>query len=372
MRSLERIFWMVRKEFLQVFRDPRMARILLVAPMIQLMVFGYAVSTDLRHAALHVIDLDQTRESRELVDAYEAGGLFKVVGYSRRPADQNAALNSGEALAGLTIPAGFAADLAAGHAKVQLLFDGTSSNQATLAKGYAEQIAQSFAARQGPAGSPSGAPTLAFDPRIRAWFNENLESRNYNVPAVLGAILLLICQLLTALAIIREREIGNLEQLLVSPLRPLELILGKTIPFALIGLFDLGLISAVAILHFGVPFRGSALLLLLAAVLFLFCALGIGLLISTLSKTQQEAFLSSFLIFMPAMLLSGFMFPVTSMPKFFQVLTLVNPLRHFLEIVRGTFLKGVGFADVTHQLGALAAIGIVLLGLAAARFSVRS
>jgi ABC-2 type transport system permease protein len=362
-----RIFWMVRKEFLQVFRDPRMARVLLVAPIIQLMVFGYAVSTDLRHAALHVVDLDNSAESRALVEAFEAGGLFRVAGRSTRPAEQNAALYAGEALAALTIPAGFARDLDAGRAEVQLLFDGSSSNQATLAKGYAEQIVQSFAARH----TPGGAPPLVFDPRIRAWFNENLESRNYNVPAVLGAILLLICQLLTALAIIREREMGNLEQLLVSPLRPLELILGKTIPFALIGLFDLGLISAVAILHFGVPFRGSALLLIFAAILFLVCALGIGLLISTLSKTQQEAFLSSFLVFMPAMLLSGFMFPVSSMPKIFQLLTLVNPLRHFLEIVRGLFLKGVGFADVLPQLGALALIGTLLLSLAAARFSRR-
>lgn len=368
MRSLARIAFLVRKEFLQVFRDPRMARVLFVAPILQLMIFGYAVSTDLRHASLHVVDLDSTRESRELVEAFEAGGLFRVVGYSRRPAEQNAALDSGEALAGLVIPAGFARDLTAGRARVQLLFDGSSSNQATLAKAYAEQIVQTFAQSR----APGGPAPLVFDPRIRAWFNENLESRNYNVPAVLGAILLLICQLLTALAIIRERESGNLEQLLVSPLRPLELILGKTIPFALIGLLDLGLISAVAILHFRVPFRGSALLLIFAALLFLVCALGIGLLISTLSKTQQEAFLSSFLIFMPAMLLSGFMFPVTSMPKLFQLLTLANPLRHFLEIVRGSFLKGVAAADVLPQLGALALIGVVLIGLSAARFSRRS
>lgn len=368
MKSLARIVFMVRKEFLQVFRDPRMARVLFVAPIVQLMVFGYAVSTDLRHASLHVLDLDGTRESRELVETFEAGGLFRVVGRSRRPAEQNAALDSGEALAAIAIPAGFARDLAAGRARVQLLFDGSSSNQATLAKAYAEQIAQSFAAGR----APGGPAPIVFDARIRAWFNENLESRNYNVPAVLGAILLLICQLLTALAIIRERESGNLEQLMVSPLRPLELILGKTIPFALIGLLDLGLISAVAILHFGVPFRGSALLLIFAAGLFLVCALGIGLLISTLSKTQQEAFLSSFLVFMPAMLLSGFMFPVTSMPQVFQLLTLANPLRHFLEIVRGSFLKGVAAADVLPQLGALALIGALLIGLSAARFSRRS
>jgi ABC-2 type transport system permease protein len=229
--------------------------------------------------------------------------------------------------------------------------------------GYAERIVGAYAvARAGPA-------AVAVDARIRAWYNPDLASRNYNVPAVIGAILLLICQLLTALAVVRERELGTLEQLQVSPLRAGELILGKTLPFAVIGLADLALISTVALLWFRVPFRGNPLVLLGGALLFLLCGLGLGLLISTVSKTQQEAFLSSFLLFMPTMLLSGFMFPIASMPRPFQILTLANPLRHFLEVVRGVFLKGAGVADLLVQFVALAAIGSLLFGLAVRRIA---
>ena len=204
--------------------------------------------------------------------------------------------------------------------------------------------------------------------RSRAWFNPDLESQDYNVPAVVGALLLLLCLLLTSLAVVREREIGTLEQLLVSPLEPGELILGKTLPFALIGLVDLVLVTAIALFWFGVPFRGSYLLLLAASILFIFSALGLGLLISTISNTQQEAFMAAFLVFLPAILLSGFMFPVSSMPKIFQLITLLNPLRHYLEIVRALFLKGAGPGALWHQLLALLAMGTGLLWLAARRF----
>ncbi|MBP1642743.1 MAG: transporter permease [Acidobacteria bacterium] len=365
MRSaLLRIGWMVRKELRQVFRDPRMARVVLVAPVIQLLVFGYAVSTDVRDTATLVLDRDQSRESRELVAAFTAGGYFEVVADARREAEIAEALDHGRVAMALVVPAGFARDLAAGRARVQLLFDGTNSNQATVAKGYAERIVQELALERALGGR---APAL--DVRLRAWYNPDLASRNYNVPAVIGLLLSLVCQLLTALAVVREREIGTLEQLAVSPLRPIELILGKTIPFALIALVDLALITGTALAWFGVPFRGNPLLLLGATMLFVACALANGLLVSTVSKTQQEAFLSSFLVFMPLVLLSGFMFPVASMPKLFQWLTLANPLRHFLEIVRGVFLKGTTAADVAPQLAALTLIAIVLLALAVRRFA---
>jgi len=365
-RSIERILEMVRKEFRQLFRDPRMARIIFVAPLIQLVVFGYAVSTDVRDTSLDVVDLDRSAESRELAAAFEAGGWFRIADRLERPAALVDRLDHGDVIAGLVIPAGFARDLAAGSARVQLLLDGTNSNTATIAKGYAERIVSTFGLER----SGLRAPTL--EVRSRAWYNPGLESRDYNVPAVLGAILLLICQLLTALAVVREREIGTLEQLQVSPLRPFELILGKTIPFALVGLLDLVLITSVALGWFGVPFRGNPFLLLFAAILFLSCGLGVGLLISTISNTQQEAFLSSFLIFMPTMLLSGFMFPVSSMPVVFQWLTLANPLRHFLEIVRAVFRKGAGAAELAPQLAALALIGGALLTAAISRFARRA
>lgn len=366
--KLERVFEMVRKEFRQVFRDPRLSRVLFVAPVIQLLAFGYAVSTDVRDVATFVIDDDGSRESRELVETFTASGYFRVAGFSRRPADLVRAIDHGEAVLGLVIPAGFARDLRRGvTAHVQLIFDGTNSNVATVAQGYAGRIVQSWTARRFPS-----LPPPAVDLRARAWFNPDLESRVYNVPAVVGALLILICLLLTALAVVREREIGTLEQLLVSPLTPGELILGKTIPFALIGLVDLVLITAVALLWFKVPFRGSALLLFVASILYILSALGVGLFISTISRTQQEAFMAVFLVFLPTMLLSGFMFPVSSMPAIFRWLTLINPMRHYLEIVRGIFLKGAGLGALWKQFLALSLMGVGILWLAADRFRRRS
>jgi ABC-2 type transport system permease protein len=204
--------------------------------------------------------------------------------------------------------------------------------------------------------------------RQRAWFNPDLASRNYNVPAVIGAIITLTCLLLTSLAIVREREIGTLEQLMVSPIKPIELLIGKTIPFAVIGVVDMVLVSIIAVVFFKVPLVGNVGLLFFATLLYLLSALGMGLLISTISKTQQEAFMSTFLVFMPTILLSGFMFPVRSMPKVFQWLTYLNPLRHYLEIIRGIFLKGVGLEALWFQHVALLALGIVLMATAVARF----
>ena len=361
--AIRRIGWMVRKELWQVFRDPRLARVVLAAPLLQLFIFGYAVSTDVRETPTIVLDQDRTAASRELVEALTASGYFAWTETAARDADLTRALDHGTAAVALAIPPGYAADLAAGRARVQLLFDGTNSNQATVAKGYAERILQEVALARAFGGAPP-----ALELQARAWFNPDLSSRNYNVPAVIGLLLSLVCQLLTALAVVRERELGTLEQLAVSPLTPGELILGKTIPFGLIALVDLALITAVALAWFRVPFRGSPLLLLVATLLFVACALGLGLLVSTVSATQQEAFLGSFLLFMPIVLLSGFMFPVSSMPGLFQWLTLANPLRHFLVVVRGVFLEGVGFADVLPQLAAMALLAAALLWLAAARF----
>lgn len=363
---LERVREMVRKEFLQLFRDPRMWRVVFIAPVLQLLVFGYAVSTDIRHTPTFVVDLSRTQESRDLQDTFTASGYFRVVARSDRPGDVVRALDHGDALVGLVIPPDFAARLRDGRgAALQLLLDGTQSNTATVAQGYAERIVQDFAGRY------AGAVKPVVDLRERAWFNPDLASRNYNVPAVAGAIIFLICLLLTSLAVVREREIGTLEQLMVSPLAAAELIAGKTIPFALIGLADVVLVTAAALFWFDVPFAGSFALLMLASLLYILSSLGIGLLVSTVSKTQQEAFMTTFLIFMPAILLSGLMFPVNSMPRLFQWLTLVNPMRHYLEIVRGIFLKGAGIGPLWVQYLALLALGAGLLGFAASRFRKR-
>jgi ABC-2 type transport system permease protein len=358
---------MVLKELRQLLRDPKTRRVIFAAPVVQLIIFGYAVNTDVRNVATAVVDHDRSAASRELVDALTASGYFRVVGRFDRPRDLGRALDDGTAVVALEIPATYAEDLASGRgADVQLLIDGTNSNTASVARGYALKVVQDLAtaaARTSASGLPAGVEL-----RARAWFNPSLESRVYNVPAVIGVIVTLMCLLLTALAIVREREVGTLEQLLVSPLSPAELMLGKTIPVAGIALVQLGMITSIALLWFDVPFRGSAAALLLAAVLFILAGLSLGLLISTISATQQEAFLAMFLFILPAIILSGFLYPIDTMPEIFRTLTLANPLRHFLEIVRGIFLKGAGIRELAVQFTTLAAMAGAGLWIATRRF----
>lgn len=360
--QIVRILELVRKELIQIRRDPRLLQMVIVAPILQLVVFGYAVSTDIRDTATFVVDHDQTRESRALLDAFTASGYFRITGHSPRSGDLASALDHGQATMGIEIPVGYARDLARGDARVQLIFDGTNSNLATVAMGYASRIVQTHGAKLLTAGA---APV---ELRSRAWFNPDLASRDYNVPAVVGLVVLLLCLLLTSLAIVREGEVGTLEQLLVSPLTAGELIAGKTIPFALIALFDLSLVTAVARLWFHIPFEGSLVLFAAASLLYILCGLAFGLFISTVSSTQREAFLASFLFFMPTVLLSGFMFPVSSMPEPVQWLTIANPVRHYLVIVRGIFLKGAGMADLWPQMAAVGGVGILVLAVATRRF----
>lgn len=361
---LDRVRGVVEKEFRQVFRDPRLAAVVLVSPLIQLVVFGYAVSTDIRETPTFVVDQDGTSASRAAVEALSSTEYFRVTGRSRRPADLVAALDRGEAVVGLQIPPGFAGELGTGRpARIQLLLDGTRSNTASVAMSYAERILLDHGAR-----ATGRGPPRAVELRERAWYNPDLASRDYNVPAVMGILLLLVCLLLTSLAVVRERETGTLEQLEVSPLTAGELVAGKTLPFGVIGLFDMVLVLAVALWWFDVPFEGRFLLLVGATVLYLLSGLGLGLLVSTVSRTQQEAFMGSFLFFMPAVLLSGFMFPVSSMPAVFRWLTHLNPARHYIRVVRDVFLKGTGPTELWPSLAALAVLGAGLLWFAADRF----
>ncbi|HSP13378.1 MAG TPA: ABC transporter permease [Thermoanaerobaculia bacterium] len=361
-RSIERTMELVRKEFRQLFRDRRMIAFMFGAPVLQLLLLGYAVSTDVRDTPMMVVDRDRTSVSRALIDAFSSSGRFVIVNGS----NVNRALDRGDASVAMEIPAGFTRDLERGDASVQLLFDGTNSNQATVAKSYAERIAMSFGvARAGLTVRPP------INLQSRAWFNPSLESRNYNVPGVTGVIVYFICLVLTAMAVVREREIGTLEQLMVSPLQPAELIAGKSIPVAIIGLFDVAIVSLLAVFYFGIPFRGSIVHLFAASLIYLLSGIGLGLLISTISKTQQEAFMATILVFMPSLLLSGFMFPIRSMPRFFQIVTLVNPVRHYMKIVRAIFLKGVGPSALWPEHVALLLIGSVVFVFAVSRFEKR-
>lgn len=366
MSARARVLALVRKELRQLLRDPKTKRFVFGAPIVQLLLFGYAVTTDVKRVPTWVVDHDVTAESRALVDALTAGEYFRVVGRSGRSGDLQHALDRGTATVGIEIPRGFARDLAGGRgAAMQVLLDGTNSNTVTVAQGYAARIIQQFgAAHTGSAARPPGGVDL----RTRAWFNPGLESQAYNVPAVVGVLLLLMSLLLTAMAVVRERELGTLEQLMVSPLSAGELILGKTIPVAIIACIDLVLISTVAILWFGIPLRGSILALTLAASAFILAALGLGLLISTISRTQQEAFMTMFLFLLPALILSGFMYPIDTMPVFFQYITLANPLRWFLEVVRAVFLKGAGVADIALHLAVLGTMAVSVFWAATRRF----
>lgn len=365
--SLLHVREMLKKELRQIFRDPRLKRVIFIPPLIQLIAFGYAVNTDIKNTATFVVDYDGTQESRELVDAFTSTGYFRVVGRSQRPADMVQALDDGDAAVGIEIPVDFARTLRTQEgARVQVILDGTSSNSATVAQGYTGLIVQRFALERAVA--QGRLPSGGVDLRMRAWYNAELRSRVYNVPAVIGLLVMLLTLLLTALAVVREREMGTLDQLAVSPLSAPELMLGKTLPVVLIALMDLCLIVAVAILWFGIPMRGSFLVLLLASLLFITAGISVGLLISTLSRTQQEAIMTMFLFLMPAIILSGFFYPISSMPRFFQWLTLFNPVRHFLEIVRSVFLKGGGLDILWPQFLALVVMSAAVLRLAIFRF----
>ncbi|HSG47641.1 MAG TPA: ABC transporter permease [Longimicrobiales bacterium] len=370
---LARVRALVRKELRQLFRDPKTKRIIFVSPILQLILFGYAVNTDVRHVSTWVVDHDRTPESRLLVDAFSASDYFRVVGTHDDPATLRKALDGGTARVGLWIPPGFAADAKGGRSPaVQILLDGTNSNTATVAQGYAQRIvtemAVAWAAEGGMAGAAGSAVSGGVDVRARAWFNPSLLSQVYNVPAVCGVIVLLMALLLTAMGVVREREMGTLDQLLVSPLSAGELMLGKILPVAGIALVQLALVTVVALLWFDIPLRGSPAVLLLASVLFILAGLSVGLFISTVSNTQQEAFLSMFLFLLPAIILSGFLYPVETMPDFFQVVTMANPLRHFLEVVRGVFLKGAGIRDMAVPFTILAVMAVGGMAGASRRF----
>ena len=369
----ERIKPMLVKEFIQLLRDPKMRGVLFLMPIIQVLVFGYAVTTDVKHVATGVYDLDKSVASRELIARFVKSGYFDIVAYVGDDDRARDLLDRGKALLVLRMNKGFEDELRGGRsAALQIILDGTDSNTAGVVLNYSAKIAERFSQEvlltRFPRLKAMSANPGGVELRTRAWFNENLESRNFYVPGVIAVIVLLITLMLTSMAVVREKEIGTIEQIMVTPITPLEFILGKTVPFALVGFGDVLLITVIAVLWFEVPIRGSLLLLVFATALYLMTTLGIGLFISTVSETQQQAMMTVFFFYLPAVLLSGFMFPIANMPVIVQWLTYLNPLRHFLVIVRGIFLKGVGPAILWPQLLALGVTGVITLWLASRRF----
>jgi ABC-2 type transport system permease protein len=362
--SWTRLWQMIRKEMKQMWRDPKARPLIFISPVVQMFLLGYAATTDVNHITTIVADHDRSAISRELVAAYEATGYFKVVERTDRAEVVTAALNEGRATVGLTIPPGFARDIVNKRgSEVQLVIDGADASLATVAQSYAGQIASRYGARIAGTDQTGGVEL-----RSRAWFNPSFESRYFNVPAIMGIQIFMVALMMTALGVVREREIGTLDQLLVSPIVPLEFILGKTIPVLGLGMVHLVIYTLLTVFQFGVPMRGSAIVLGMAALVYATAGLAIGLLLSTISKTQQEAFMLLILIFLPAVMLSGFMSPIESMPQFFQWLTVINPIRYFMEIVRGIFLKGLGLETLWPQFLTLGSMACAIFFLATRRF----
>jgi len=350
------------KELLQLKRDPRILPLLFIAPVIQLFILGYAATTDIKRVELAVCDLDHSAASRALAESFTASGYFELVAAVGSQIELGPLLERGKARLALTIPAGFGADRAAGRAgAVQLLADGSDATTGTVGLSYASNTLQQVALAGGLRPQVELRPVVLYNP--------DLKSRNFMVPGVLALIILVMTMILTAMALVRETEIGTMEQVLVTPLKPLHLIVGKLLPYALVGLVEILTAMPVVLFYFKVPMRGSYLTLFLLTLPFMLCTLGIGLLASTLSRTQQQAMmLTAFVFMLPQVYLSGFVFPIQNMPEVFQWATYAVPLRYYVTILRGVFLKGVGMSVLWPEAVALTAMGVLIVALARARF----
>jgi len=364
------------KELIQALRDKRMRMTLIIPPIIQLIIFGYAANLDVKHIRTAVRDLDQSVDSRDVISRFRQSKYFDILFYPQRQQDTERLILNGDVVLSLEIPSDFSRKLKKGDtATVQILVDGTESNAAMIALGYVSKILGDYSTsimihrlnREGRIGFEEAGVELEH----RIWFNPNLESRLFYVPGVIASIAFLIPVILTAMAIVREKEIGTLEQIMVTPIRSWELMVGKTLPFALIGLLDVVMIALIGVFWFEIPLRGNPLVLLCGAVLFLVSSVAIGLFISTISSTQQQAEISTFFFTMPAFVLSGFAFPIDNMPGWIQPLTYAIPLRYFLVIIRGVFLKGVGLDILWPQMAALAGLGGAMILLSSLRFRKR-
>jgi ABC-2 type transport system permease protein len=370
-----RLWPIIRKEFIHIIRDPRTLAVMFFTPLLQLVLFGYAATSDVRNIPMAVYDQDRTPQSRHLIDAFVQSGQFSVARIAGSEQDLARQVDNGSVRAGLIVPPNYASDLVGGRgAQVGFVLDGSDPSVASSALSSANLIGQVEGAtlQQQTLARRGGVSIVApLEVRTRVWYNPDMVSVVFMVPALIGIILQMQATLLTSSAIVRERERGTIEQLIVTPIRSLELIVGKILPYALIAMLILIMVLMVGVFWFGVPVRGSVLLLLGIASLFLLSSLGIGLLISTVAQTQQEAFLLSFLTLLPSIFLSGFIYPLAALPKVLQVLSGIIPLSYFLVVVRGIVIKGVGAPSLMPQITALAIFGAVLIVLAATRFRKR-
>jgi len=372
----KRLLSLIRKEFLQIVRDPRTLYITFAIPIIQMFLLGYTATSDVRNVPLAVIDQDRSPASRRLLDAYRAADYFLVAYDVDSEEELRVLIDGGQARAGLIIPPDYAERLEAGRTtSVAFILDGSDPNVASTSLAAAQLIGQSYSTgliverftRQGL----GGAVNLPVEVRARVWYNPDLVSAFFMIPALIGLILQVLTTMLTATAIVRERERGTIEQLIVTPIRSGELILGKIIPYVLIAFFDTLEILVIGTLWFKVPIRGSLGLLLALSALFLVSSLGIGLFISTIARTQQEAMMLAWFTMLPSMFLSGFIYPLAAMPSWLRAISYGVPLRYYLVIIRSVVLKGTGAGSLTGEIAGLAVLGTVMMGAAALRFRKR-
>ncbi len=371
---MRRILILMWKEFLELRQDPRIFPIVFIAPVVQLTVLGYAATTDVKNVPIIVLDADRSSASRELIERFEASPYFTVIDVVSGVNEIDRHLEGGQAWMALSIPTDYGERIGRGiPVVVQAVADGSDANSVNIGLGYAANLVAAYAQELLAARTPGGAAPGAIDMRLRVWYNPQLESRDFMVPGVLAMILLLMTAILGSMAIVREKELGTLEQLNVTPLSRGELIVGKLLPYGAIGFIQIFLVVAVVVFWFQVPLRGSLLLLLAMSVIYIFNALGIGLFVSTVSETQQQAMMTAVFFFLvPMVYLSGFVFPIENMPALIQPITYLIPLRYYLVIIRGIFLKGIGLETLWPQAFALLVSGLAILALAVARSSKRA
>ncbi len=365
-----RLWPIIRKEFIHIVRDPRTLAVMFIIPVVQLILLGYAATTDIRHLSIAAYDADHTPQSRQLLEAYRASDYFAITIYVQSEAELATLVDSGKVRGGIIIPPGYGDNLAKGRtAQVGFVIDGSDPSVAGTAFAASQAVGQAQGIKITQQRLGVELTSLGgIEIRPRVWYNPELKSSNYMIPALIGLILQFLTGLFTSLAIVREREQGTIEQLVVTPIKSWELIVGKVIPYVFVAFFDLAEILLIGVVWFGVPIRGSLPLLAGVALLFLLTTLGIGLLISSAAKSQQEAMLLSFLVLFPGVFLSGFFFPLEAMPAPLQAISYVIPLRYMLIMLRGIVLKGVGLGSFGEQALALAILGPLILIGASLRF----
>lgn len=370
---IHRLKQMLVKEFLQMLRDPRMRAVIFGMPVIQMVIMAFALTTDVTDIRTAVLDMDKTVSSRELIQDFTAGGYFQIVHEAASQREIVDLLDQAIVRAVIYIPSKFEQTISKGAtAKVQVLTDGTDANTTAIVQGYADRIIQAYANRKlerrmENIGTPPMPPLVS--PVTRAWYNANQESQYYFVPSLIAVMLFIFSLLLTSIGIVKEKEIGTIEQVMVTPIRKIEFILGKTLPYMVTSFISMTIMLVVAFMVFDIQVKGSLMLLYGLSGLYLFGNMGIALLISASSSTQQQAMLTSFLILMPCVMLSGFMFPIKNMPDLVQYATCLNPMRWYLEILRGIVMKGVGIKVLWPAIAGQAALAAAFISLAWARFS---